>query len=278
MKKIIAVIDGLKYAAATTDYAVNLAKAADTFLVGVFLDDVTYHSYKAHELLGNRGLDEEKIAAFDEQDHSMRRLAAGHFEEACQLAGLQYAVHHDRNIALIELLHESIYADLLIIGCSETFTHYSENTPTRFIKEMLGEVQCPVLVVHDKYEPVEKVVFLYDGEPSSVFAIRMFSYVLPGLDKVTAEVVCVKPPQQSAHVPDNHLLKEFMKRHFPQVGYLTLKGDPKAEIAHYLSLQKKNILIVLGAYKRGTVSRWLRPSMADSLMHEYTVPLFIAHN
>jgi len=34
---------------------------------------------------------------------------------------------------------------------------------------------------------------------------------------------------------------------------------------------------VLGAYERGALSRWLRPSMADILMQEVDRPLFIAH-
>lgn len=38
------------------------------------------------------------------------------------------------------------------------------------------------------------------------------------------------------------------------------------------------MLVVVGAYKRGAVSRWLRHSMADVLMKELKVPLYIAHN
>jgi nucleotide-binding universal stress UspA family protein len=177
-----------------------------------------------------------------------------------------------------ELLHESIYADLLIINSGETLTHYQENAPTRFIRELLAEVQCPVLVVPNQFKPIENLVLLYDGEPTSVYAIKTFSYLLPVLKYLDTEVISVKDLNQTRHVPDNRLMKEFMKRHYPRASYKVLKGIPEIEIIDYLEGKEKNMLVVLGAYRRGAVSRWFRPSMADTLLHELKVPLFIAHN
>jgi hypothetical protein len=50
------------------------------------------------------------------------------------------------------------------------------------------------------------------------------------------------------------------------------------EIGDHLKKQQESILVVLGAYRRGMVSRWFRESMADVLMQELKTPLFIAHN
>ena len=62
MKKIIAVIDGLKYSDSSTEYAVHVAKRTGSHLVGVFLNDITYHSYKIYELVDGRGyVNEEKM-------------------------------------------------------------------------------------------------------------------------------------------------------------------------------------------------------------------------
>ena len=60
--------------------------------------------------------------------------------------------------------------------------------------------------------------------------------------------------------------------------YKVVKGWAEDEIVKHLKLQKDNALVILGAYRRGTVSRWFRESMADVLMKETKVPLFIAHN
>lgn len=61
-----------------------------------------------------------------------------------------------------------------------------------------------------------------DGGPSAVFAIKMFNYVLPQLGFKESEVVSVNKPGDSPHVPDNRLMKEFMKRHFQEARYTVL--------------------------------------------------------
>jgi len=214
----------------------------------------------------------------EEKEIEMRAEAVDKFEMACRDAGIEYSVHHDRNIAIKELLHESIYADLVIINNRETLTHYSEKPPTRFLRDLLCDVQCPVLVVPHHFKPVERLVLLFDGEPSSVHAIKMFSHTLRPLKQKPTEVVSVKSTKQSLHIPDNRLMKEFMKRHFPEAAFTVLKGSAEDEILNHLHKQTGNLLIVLGAYRRSPVSRWFRESMADTLMKDLKSPLFIAHN
>jgi hypothetical protein len=86
MKKIIAVIDGLKYSESTTDYAVYIAKQTGSHLVGVFLDDYTYHSYKVYDMVDERGfINEEQMEKLDTNDGIARNEAAGKFSNACEL-------------------------------------------------------------------------------------------------------------------------------------------------------------------------------------------------
>lgn len=278
MKKFLAAFDGLKFSDSTKDYAINIAKQNEAHLVGVSLEDLTYHSYKIYELITDKGVSESKLKEYDAVDKKTRETAVQKFEQACQANGIRYNIHHDQRIAIKELLHESIYADMVMIDAKETLTHYDEKKPTRFIRELLNEVQCPVILVPPKYKPIEKVLFLYDGEPSSVFAIRMFNYTLPQLAALPCEVVSVRYMDNNLHIPDNKLMKEFMKRHYPKANYTTLKGIPEIEIINHLKEEKENVLVVLGAYRRGMVSRWFRSSMADVLMKETKFPLFIAHN
>lgn len=279
MTKIIAAFDGLKFSDSTKEYAIQVAKQTGSHLVGIFLDDQTYHSYKIYDLIRDDGKNfESRQKKLDKNDEELRRKAVEKFESACQKAAIAYSVHHDRSFAIQELLHESIYADLIIINSTETLTHYNEKLPTAFIRQLLSDAQCPVLVVPHRYKPFKKLVLLFDGEPSSVHAIKMLSYTMGSLKENEVIVLSVKAPKQSLHVPDNKLMKEFMKRHFPSAGFMVLKGQPEEEILKYLQTQKETPMVVLGAYRRGTVSRWFRESMADILMKELKLPLFIAHN
>ena len=278
MKKIIAAFDGLKYAENTAACALNLANRTQTHLVGVFPDDLTYTSYLIHELVIKKGVTADQLKKFELKDAAARKASAEKFEKACKQAGIQYSLHYDKKVAIQGLKHESIYADMLVISMKETFSHFPEKPPTRFIRDLLSDTQCPVLLVPEKYKGIEKVVLLYDGEPSSVYAIKMFSYLLPEFADLPAEVISVNPANKSLHLPDNKLMKEFMKRHFPKAGYTILKVMAEEAIVKKLKEQQENTLVVLGAYRRGSVSRWFRESMADVLMKEVRLPLFIAHN
>ncbi|MFL5741592.1 MAG: universal stress protein [Flavisolibacter sp.] len=278
MKKFIAAFDGLNFSQSTLRYATFLSRRANAHLVGVFLEDFTRHSYGMADVTHYEGSFDMHIREMNQKDREDRDEAIDLFEQACRESGLEFSVHRDRNIALQELLHESVYSDLLIIHSGETMTRFEEKKPSRFIRELLCEVQCPVVLVPDDYRPVDSFCLLYDGAPASVYAVKMFSYLFPGLKNFEYEVVTVKDPAGSLHLPDAHLMKEFMKRHYPGAEYKVLQGDPEDVLSEYLEQENRNGLIVLGAYSRGRVSRWFRASMADVLAKNIQAPLFIAHN
>jgi nucleotide-binding universal stress UspA family protein len=279
MIKITAAFDGLKFSKSTKDYAIYLAKEnGNTHVTGVFVEDFTYHSYKVADILDEGELYEQKMQVLEAQDNEKRDESVRAFQSECKKEGLHFSIHRDRSIAIQELLHESIYSDMMIINGNESFHQMKTGAPASVLKDLLSEVQSPVLVVPNEFSPVEKIVLLYDGEPSSVYASKMFSYIMPGLKEVKTEIVSVTDKAENPILPDSKLMKEFIKTHYPEASVKVLKGDPQKEIATYLKQQEKHVMIVLGAYRRGMVSRWFRPSMADHLMQGFNMPLFIAHN
>lgn len=277
-KKIIAVFDGLKFSKSTLEYALRISKETNAFLVGVFLDEFIYRSYNVTQVISTNKNSEEVIKSLDEKDKKQRDESVSTFVKACTVAGIKYSYHRNTGIAIHELQEESIFADLIIINDSETFNRFSQNQPTRFIKELLSEVQCPVMLVPNKFRPIDKITLLYDGGPSSVFAIKMFSYLLGHLSNVSVEVFVVKSDSKSTHLPSNKLVREFISRHFPKAKYVVAKGNAEEEVLKHLNLHKGNELVVLGAYRRSEISRWFKTSMADILMKELETTLFIAHN
>lgn len=274
MKKIIATFDGLKYADSTEKYALHLAKKYNVKLFGVFLEDLTYHSYKIIDMVGGDDVDLRKAEYLRRFDQENRENAIRLFHEHCEAEGVIYSTHRDRNIAIQELIHESLFADLVIIQNNETLTHYSEQTPTRFISGLLERSECPVLVVPPIFKNPEKVIFLYDGEPSSIFAIKQYAYLFPD-ENLHAELVTVNKKEQV--IPDSHLLREWIKINYPDTSFHAITGDSHDEILRYLKNQVENTIVVMGAYGRGIISRMIHHSLADVLMSKLQVPLFIAH-
>src|SRR5207248_2079427 len=167
MNKIIAAFDGLDYSESTKDYALFFAKQMNAHLVAVFMEDFTRHSYSVAEITSYQGTFNDYFEERSQKDQEMRKAAIAAFERDCRAEKVNYSIHKDRNIAVQELIHESIYSDLLIIGYNETMTRYEEEYPTRFIRDLLTDVQCPVLLVPTEFRIIGKNVLLYDGAPSS---------------------------------------------------------------------------------------------------------------
>ena len=279
MKKFLVVFDGYKMSESSMHYAIQLTQAENAHLVGVFLDEIMYRTYSVYDVMTNNKDYQKKIDALDASDQEKRDDSVRKFQEACESAKIKFSIHRDRNIALQELKHESIFADLVIINEYEAFSGVTQPAPTGFIKELLGDVQCPVLITPAAFRKIDRIVLLYDGKPNSLYAIKIFSYLLDTMTQLPAEVLMVKEKKvPGSHLPDNKLVKEFIKRHFPKAAYTVLKGDAEQEITKHLRSCPANVLVVLGAYRRSDLSRWFKTSMADVLMQSLDTPLFIAHN
>ena len=67
MKKFLGVFDGYKMSKSTMEYAIQLTKAADAHLVGVFLDDFIYRSYSVYKVITTADNYEATMMELDEK-------------------------------------------------------------------------------------------------------------------------------------------------------------------------------------------------------------------
>lgn len=278
MKKFIVAFDGLNFSQSTLRYAIYYAQSCDAHLVGVFLEDFMRRSYGMKEISQYAGAElDAHMQVLDERDNEERESSVERFRQECESAQLSYSVHRDRDVAIQDLLQESVYADLLIVGSEETLTRHEEAAPTTFVRELLNEVQCPVVIAPPDFHLPEKIILLYDGSPSSVYAVRNFSYLMHNMKHLETEVLTVKKEGDDALLPNGRLIREFVKQHYPRADVVVLKGHPEDVITNYLHRERKQCIVALGAYQRSSFSRLFKPSMADILMKHLQLPLFVAH-
>ncbi|RYY40646.1 MAG: universal stress protein [Chitinophagaceae bacterium] len=276
MKKFIVAFDGLRLSDSSMSYAIDLAHKANAHLVGVFIEDPHLHSYSLAEIEHYTGESfEGNVRALNRKDDERRLASVETFRHACEAGGINFSIHRDRNAPLSELLHESIYADLLLIKANEGLRSKREDAPTSFVQQLISEARCPLLLVPEYYRHFNAIKLLYDGSPASVAALRAFSYLFEDLMPAQTEIITVKHNDENAHLPDAKLIKEFAKRHFPQADFTLLKGYADEAIVRHLRLQKTEPLLVLGAHRRGMLARLFRASLANQLLHLLKMPLFI---
>lgn len=279
MIKIIAAFDGLRFSQSTMEYAIHVTRELNAHLSGIFLDDFTRRSYSVYDAITDDGSTAAtKLQRLENADTETRLRSAKLFEERCQRAKIRFYVEHDTNIAIQDLLEESLFADLLIINMNETFSRYADSLPTNFIQVLLKGAHCPVLIVPDSFQKIENLVVLYDGSPSSIFAVKMFTYLFPEVDALKTEILSLAKKGALQEMPGKTKMESWMKWHFSCVGYRTYNEESSPTIIEEIESRSPNTMIIVGAYHRGEISMLFHRSFADQLMKKCRLPLFIAHS
>ena len=278
MEKILLALDAHQLETNTIDFACFIAKLAGSKLTGVFLEDVlqeemTYVPGGARPTCvgrSERASGEQEAGTGDIVSHNIKR-----FKESCVCRETTGLIHRDRGIPLSEVVEESRFADLIIVDPVTSFSKSNRGVPSRFVKDVLLDSECPVLIAPYSFDGLDKVIFAYNGTQSSVFAIKQFTYLFPGLSDKKAIVVNVSREDKQS-IEQQFKMKEWLKAHYQDVEFVILKGDATDEMFGYL-IEKRNAMVVMGAYGRSLLSRFFQPSHARLVVKTVNLPVFITH-
>jgi len=278
MERILLAIDGVNLDMPALDFACYLGRLTHSKVTGIFLENVVAEERLVLKSVQGVKYPEWEIDENSEDYLSKKKLIENNitlFKEACKKRSVRCDVHCGNAMPTKELLVESRFADILVIDASTSFNKRYEGAPTNFVKETLRNAERPVIIAPESFEGIDEIIFTYNGTPSSVFAIKQFTNLLPQLknSKVTIVQVNEKGEWRDEDI-DN--LKEWLQDHYSSIHFEALKGDTDSELLGYL-LRRKNVLIVMGAYGRTSVSQFFRHSRADILIRTISQPIFISH-
>jgi len=279
MNKVIAALDGLNLSESTLDYAVYLSKHFEAHIVATFLEEILYHKKLEKDQWANyESTDWDQMQVVTQTEEKTRSASVRLLQRKFDSEGVRYNIRTDKPVAIQSLIAKSHFADMLLIDGDETFSSWDTSKPSRFMRNLLADSDCPLMIVPREFKPIEKFVFCYDGSPSSVFAIRQFTYLFPQSADHQVEIMMVTDEKHTNHFPNHNLLKELLKRKYTVVLQSIIKSDETIDgMLEYLQTEKKSCMVILGAYQRSSFSRWLHQSVADSLIASLDLPLFIAH-
>jgi nucleotide-binding universal stress UspA family protein len=273
MEKILLAMDGYKQNTYAIDFACYLAKLTHSRLTGVFLEGTPEGGVPGILRLEEpEGVEEgtDGVLAADPVLLQVRR-----FREACLCREVSARVHRDRGVPIGDILLESRFSDLIVVDPETSFQNVDTSFPGRFLRDVSVAAECPVVVAPYRFDGLDEVIFAYNGTGSSVFAIKQFTYLFPEFRRKKAVVVNVRSDDEAA-IEEQYKMKEWLTAHYEEVEFVILKGDASDELFAYL-LDRKNAIVVLGAYGRGILSRFLKPSHASLLLRTINLPIFIAH-
>lgn len=275
MEKILLAIDSLNPDTNALDFACYLGRLTKSRITGVFLGNHVPASLRSSGAGSDESGEGEETAMQYEEEV---RLAEKHitlFKEGCIARDVRYSVHQDSGEPAAGLIKESRFADVIVLNAETSFNETFDGVPTEFVKQVLKKAECPVIIAPETLDPVEEIIFAYNGRPSCVFAIKQFTYLFPEFHDKNIIVVQVNESGQFDD-PDRYKFTEWLQSHYTHVHFETLKGKPDVELIKYL-LTKEKILLVTGAYGGIDIPHLMGPGLADLMIKTVIQPIFIAH-
>ncbi len=278
MKRIAAVFDGLNLAGQAMDFAIRFSKRLGSHLVGIFPESFLYHEYDFADLLGKTGMSVVKIKHAVTKEAQKRFRSGELFAKGCERTMISYSLVHPRGITIDEVLKESTFAELIMIDKREQFSKVIRQLPSTFLRQLLSDSRCPLLLLDENSLSPKHLLLLYDGKPDSVYAIKLFFSLVDTDSQMSTELLYVSTSGSGTEIPDIERLRALIECHRPETIFTCVAGDGKQTITDYVKTLGKNVLAVAGAYGRGSTSRWIMPSIADRLIAECDCSIFVAHN
>lgn len=275
MKKILAVFDGVHYSNHTASFGIDLARQTNSLLVGVFLHDLTYSRFVYTYAWDVPTQYYYGFQEIEEEENLKIKSNSEVFRKQCEKAGIKHKLHLDNGVPIQELLKECAFADLLLIDTTTSFLKIGDNMPSIFLKDLLSEAKIPVMILPDMEQPVNRAIIAYDGSDSSVYALKMYSYLFPEWENLPTNIVTVNH-STSNHIPKNRDLKDLADLHFRNITYSVFNGEPETELTKFVKKHPDSI-VVMGAYARSTWSRMFHASVSNKILKEVKSTLFIAH-
>lgn len=273
MKKVLLALDGNHFPEGAFGLAAEWHRKEPLLLTGVFLSPVDVSKIVAYT-----GLEAVPMMPSVVEGEYGEQIARNiHlFEERCQGEGMEYRIHNDSdNLPLASLIIESRFADLILLSRESFFSNINSEQPNEYMQELLKKSECPVLLVPEQFKTPDRIVLLYDGEPSSVFAIKQFSYLFPELTTLPTTLLKVsrKPEEQ---LPNRESIAELAARHFSDLTLYDMTMENKVQLTNWL-MEEETGWVVMGAYGRSLFSTLFKKSFADELINSVRLPLFITH-
>ncbi|MDI9872450.1 universal stress protein [Flectobacillus roseus] len=278
MKKVIVAFDGLHFSKGAVNYAIQLAKDSGSVITGVFLHDLYYrYGASATVLEGQPYFDASPLLKLAEGEEVELNKSVQQFEWYCKEFYPHYEVVKDMGIPDYDLVRESRFADVIIVGGEVSFTEEKQKANNQFVKELLKDAECPVIVVPEDPDPIHHITLTYDGSASSVFAIKQFLYLFPAKRYKEFTVVSVAEKEGSMTIPREEAFMNFLKKQVSTVHFEVLPhGNPGEMLANYINTHRTSI-VVMGSYGRNVLSRILHKSTSEELLQNLKVPVFITH-
>jgi nucleotide-binding universal stress UspA family protein len=278
MEKILIAVDSHDLDRNTVRFACQIAKMTGSRLTAVFLEDQRTIRNLAFEAIAepaNLAAATLLEATLEEAEiHTLREKNMLLFKQLATDEGVRSTIYLDKGVPARELITETLFADLLILDAS-AFSDLTDEPPSGFVKDILHDAGCPVIIAPEYFNGIDSIIFCYDGGRSSLYAIKQFAYLFPRLSGQRVKVVDLQPQDTLSH--DQARIIAWLKTHFSSVDWLSVRPDEAEALFDFLR-EKGDDIVVMGAYGNGLLASFFPQDTEPGITRTTPLPLFITHH
>ncbi len=279
MKKIILVLNSQQIGTGSVEFACYIANLTHSGLTGLFIEEPEFHQPSSLRLNKNSNIEANAANGVEGvvAEKTATKTNVQLFKEACSNRGVNVTVYPVLKDVVEKVRQESRFADVLIVDPATSFNGTGEGIPSHFVKQVLSNSECPVIIAPDVVNGIREIVFCYDGSASAVFAMKQFTYLFPEYSDHNVVILHIATPDEGTLEAVNKKIFDWLKPHYASVNFHILEGSVDNELFPYF-LRKEKQFVVMGAYGRGLLSNFFKKSSADLIMRVIDLPLFITHH
>jgi hypothetical protein len=272
MKQILIIGAGHHFPVGPVAFLRAVTESERVHVKGLFFRPVDYSALAAAGASNN-------IVPFLELEENEKEVITQHktmFARQCDQQHIPSSLHdNDSEWNKNLLIKESRFADVILI--SGEYFHSETNTsqPNQYLRETLHHAECPVIVIPENFTAVEHLFIAYDGSRESIYAIKQFCNLFPGLTDLPTEVLYIHEDAGTA-IPEFESLQQFTRLKFDCMSFSKLNFNAAEYFATWIN-EKKNVLLISGSFARSTLSYIGKRSFAEDIIHGHRLPIFIAH-
>ncbi|WP_341838843.1 universal stress protein [Chitinophaga caseinilytica] len=279
MKKVLYLADAYKIDRHPLDFAGFVCQLLHAPLTGLFVE------LAAHDSASEKALREEMICSGGDcnrdtpmeilRDECIQRNLSV-FRNTCDEVGFNAQALLISDHIADTVVTECRYADLLLIDPALGLSVSNAGHSPSMARNILSQSECPVILVPERFDGLEEIVFAYDGSPSSVFAIKQFCALFPRLTDRRLTVLTAHG-ETWVSKKELQLMGDWLRGNFREVKFVNAGDDSRIALLEYV-LEKDKLLIVMGAYGRSGWSAFVSASHAEPLAKFVSKALFISHH
>ena len=185
-RRILIPLDPSPYTDAALEYGCLIAKQHDAEVTGLAILDIWAAEDAIPPILYpglHRAIQMQRYRKKSARAHIDGLLHK--FEQKCDQHGVSYQEFEHQGIPSKYILDESIFHDLVIVGCQTHFDFGGNQRPGRSLEQILDHAVTPILAVPDTFHWKEKPIktlIAFNGSLPAVHTLQRFANLARGGD------------------------------------------------------------------------------------------------